>query len=147
MFMMLTRPVSLKWRHNGRDSVSNHQPHDCLFNRLFKRRLKKISKPRVTGLCAGNSPVTDEFPAQMASNAEMFPFDDAIMFFLWHCSNPDGYWWNLQAFRQTVVKIMEWMSYHMPQKKYGCNYLSMPWSRLTHVSKMWPWSHFTLTYQ
>ena len=28
------------------------------------------SKLRVTGLCAGNSPVTGEFPAQMASNAE-----------------------------------------------------------------------------
>ena len=27
-------------------------------------------KLRVTGLCAENSPVTDEFPAQMASNAE-----------------------------------------------------------------------------
>ena len=31
---------------------------------------KKTSKLRVTGLCAGNSPVTGEFPAQMASNAE-----------------------------------------------------------------------------
>ena len=31
---------------------------------------KKTSKRRVTSLCAGNSPVTDEFPAQMASNAE-----------------------------------------------------------------------------
>ena len=28
------------------------------------------SKLRVTGLCAGNSPVTGEFPTQMASNAE-----------------------------------------------------------------------------
>ena len=27
--------ISLRWRHNGRDSVSNHQPHDCLLNRLF----------------------------------------------------------------------------------------------------------------
>ena len=52
------------------DSVSNHQPHDCLLNRLFSRRSKKISKLRVTGLCAGNSPGTGEFPAQMASNAE-----------------------------------------------------------------------------
>ena len=26
-----------------------------------------------------NSPVTGEFPAQMASNAEMFPSDDVIM--------------------------------------------------------------------
>ena len=49
---------SLQWRHNGRDSVSNHQPHDCLLNRLFWRRSKKTSKLRVTGLCVGNSPGT-----------------------------------------------------------------------------------------
>ena len=43
----------LHWRHNGHDSVSNHQPHDCLFNRLFRRRWKKISKldPRHWPLC------------------------------------------------------------------------------------------------
>ena len=60
----------LQWRHNGHDSVSNHQPHDCLLNRLFRRWSKKTSKLRVTGLCAGNSLGTGEFPAQMASNAE-----------------------------------------------------------------------------
>ena len=66
-----TRTVkTLQWRHNGRDSVSNHQPHHCLLNGLFRRRSKKTSKLRVTGLCAGNSPVTGELPAQMASNAE-----------------------------------------------------------------------------
>ena len=62
--------IPLQWRHNGRDSVSNHQPHDWLLNRLFRRRSKKTSKLRVTGLCARNSPVSGEFPAQMASNAE-----------------------------------------------------------------------------
>ena len=61
---------TLLCRHNGRNSISNHQPHDCLLNRLFKRRSKKTSQLRVTGLCAGNSPVTGEFPAQMASNTE-----------------------------------------------------------------------------
>ena len=61
---------SFQWRHNGRDSVSNHQPHDCLLNGLFRRRSKKTSTFRVTGLCAGNSPGTGEFPAQMASDAE-----------------------------------------------------------------------------
>ena len=60
----------LQWRHNRCDGVSNHQPRDCLLNRLFRRRSKKISKFRVTGLCAGNSPGTGEFPTQMASNAE-----------------------------------------------------------------------------
>ena len=65
-----TRNQPLQWRHNDHDSVSNHQPHDCLLNRLFWRRSKKTSKLRVTGLCAGNSPGTGECSAQMASNAE-----------------------------------------------------------------------------
>ena len=60
----------LHWCHNGRDSISNHQLHDCLLNRLFRRRSKKTSKLRATGLCVGNSPGTGEFPAQMASYAE-----------------------------------------------------------------------------
>ena len=47
---------SLHWRHNDHDGVSNHQPHGCLLNRLFRRRSKKTSKLRVTGLCVGNSP-------------------------------------------------------------------------------------------
>ena len=62
--------ISLQWRHNGRNGVSNHQPHHCLLNRLFGSRSKKTSKLRVTGLCAENSPGTGEFPAQMASNTE-----------------------------------------------------------------------------
>ena len=37
------------------DSVSNHQRLYCLLNRLLRRRSKKTSKLRVTGLCAGNS--------------------------------------------------------------------------------------------
>ena len=61
---------SLQWRHNDHDGVSNHQPHDCLLNRLCRRRSKKTSKLRVTGLCVGNPPVTGEFPAQRASNAK-----------------------------------------------------------------------------
>ena len=56
--------LSLQWRHNGHDSVSNYQPHDCLLNRLFRRRSKKTSKLRVTGLCAGNSPETGELNGQ-----------------------------------------------------------------------------------
>ena len=62
--------TTLRWRYNERDIVSNHQPHDCVLNRLFRRRSKKTSKLRVTGLCAGNSPGISKFPAQMASNAE-----------------------------------------------------------------------------
>ena len=55
---------TLQWCHNDHDIVSNHQPHGCLLNRLFRRRSKKTSKLRVTGLCVGNS------PAQRASYAD-----------------------------------------------------------------------------
>ena len=61
---------SIQWRLNGRGGVSNHQPHDSLLNHLFGLRSNETPKLRVTGLCAGNSPVTGEFPAQIASNAE-----------------------------------------------------------------------------
>ena len=61
---------TLQWRHNERDGVSNHRRPHCLLYYSFRRRSKKTSKFRFTGLCAGNSPVTGEFPAQRASNAE-----------------------------------------------------------------------------
>ena len=63
--------MALLWRHNGRIMGAwNHKAHDCLLNRSFRRRSKKTSKLRVTGLCEGNSPVTGEFPTQKASNAK-----------------------------------------------------------------------------
>ena len=85
--------VPLLWRHNGPDGVSNHQPHDCLLNRLFGHRSKKTLKLRVTGLCVGNSPETGEFPAQMASNAENASI-----------------WWRHHALchREQRVEIQEW---------------------------------------
>ena len=62
--------LSLQWRHNRRDGVSNHQPHECLLKRLFGHRSKKTSKLRITGLGMEISPVAGEFPAQKASNVE-----------------------------------------------------------------------------
>ena len=79
LFVCPLAVTPLQWRLNGCDGVSNHQPHHCSLNRLFRRRSKKTSKLCITGLCAGNSPLTGEFPAQMAGNAEMFLFDDVIM--------------------------------------------------------------------
>ena len=44
--------MTLQWRNNGRDGVSNHQPHDCLLNHLFRRRSKKnIKAPHHWPLC------------------------------------------------------------------------------------------------
>ena len=46
-------------------------PASRLFTQPFiQTQIKETSNLYVTGLCAGNSPLTGEFPAQMASNAE-----------------------------------------------------------------------------
>ena len=62
--------LPLQWRQNGRYGVSNHQPHDCLLTRLFRRRSKKTSTFCITGLCAANSTLTGELLTQMTSNGE-----------------------------------------------------------------------------
>ena len=74
-----SQPQSLRWRHNDHDSVSNHQPHGCLLNCLFRRRSQKTSKLRVTGLCVGNSPGPVNCPHKGPVTRKMFPFDDVIM--------------------------------------------------------------------
>ena len=80
----------LQWRHNDHDGVWNHQPRGCLLNRLFSRRSKKTSKLRVTGLCARNSPVTGEFPAQMASNVENVSI-----------------WWRHHVYNVSVARVLK----------------------------------------
>ena len=70
---------TLHWRHNDYDGVSNHQPRGCLLKRLFRRRSKKTSKLRVTGLCVGNSPGPVNSPHKGPVARKMLPFDDVIM--------------------------------------------------------------------
>ena len=79
VYLYQDKSCTLQWRHNGGDSVSNHQPYDCLLRRLFRRRSKQTSKLRVTGLCAGNSPGPVNFPHKWPVTRKMFPFDDIIM--------------------------------------------------------------------
>ena len=64
----LVSQPALQWRHNENNGISNQHRLNCLFKCLFRRRSKKTSKLRITGLCEGNSPVTGKFPAQRASN-------------------------------------------------------------------------------
>ena len=68
--IIVPRCWPLQWHHNEPGGVTNRRLCECLLSRLFRPRSKKTSKPRVTGLCEGNSPVTGEFPTQRASNAE-----------------------------------------------------------------------------
>ena len=81
-FICIWKPLTLRWRHNEPDGVSNHQPWDCLLNCLFRCRSKKIPKLRVTGLCAENSPGPVNSPHKRPVTRKMFPFDDVIMTYI-----------------------------------------------------------------
>ena len=75
----------LRWRHNELDGVSDHQPHDCLLNRLFERRSKKkhqssASPAFVRGIHRGPMNSPHKWPVA----CKMFPFDDVIMFTICH---------------------------------------------------------------
>ena len=68
-----------------------------LYSAVYSRcRSKKTSKLRVTGLCEGKSPVTGEFPAQRASNAENVSI-----------------WWRHHA---AVTKSQKWESFRNRRK-------------------------------
>ena len=71
--------LALQWRHGERDGVSNHQPHDSLLKRLFRRTSKKTSKLRATGLCVGNSPWPVNSPHKEPVTRKMFPCHAVIM--------------------------------------------------------------------
>ena len=79
VFKIIDVQNTLQWCHNGCDSISNHQPQDCLLNRLFRRRSKKTSKLRVTGLCGGIHQWPVNSPHKWPVTRKMFPFDDVIM--------------------------------------------------------------------
>ena len=72
---------SLQWRQNEPNGVSNHRRLNCLLKLLFRRKSKKTSKLRVTGLCEVNSPVACGFPVKRASNTENV--------YTWWCHHDD----------------------------------------------------------
>ena len=72
------RLTTLQWRHNAGDGISNHQSHDCLLNRLFRRRSKKTSKLCVTGLCEEIQWWSVNSLHKGPVTWKLFPFDDIM---------------------------------------------------------------------
>ena len=88
-----------------------------------RRRSKKTSKLRVTGLCARNSPVTGEFPAQMASNAE-----DVSIWWRHHGKTPPvphlctASRWLFTSPSDLAIRWATWIQYSKPRIR-RCHYL------------------------
>ena len=72
-------PESLLWRNDGHDGVSNHQPHDCLLNRLFRRRSKNIPNSASLSFVLGIHRWPVNSPHKWPVTRNMFTFDDVIM--------------------------------------------------------------------
>ena len=102
-----------------------------VYSTVFRRISKKTLKLRVTGLCEGNSPVTGEFPAQRASNAENVSCDDLIMLSVcamiyYYCSrHPDILW----------VYTDDDLGYNFRNWWLSCHYLH----KIALWSAMWWW--------
>ena len=71
--------MPLQWHHNEHNGVSDHQPHDCLPNRLFRRRSKKHQSSASLAFVQGihRWPVNSQHKGPVTR--KIFPFDDVIM--------------------------------------------------------------------
>ena len=71
--------LALPWRHNGHDSVSNHQRYDCLLNRLSDADQRKHQSPASLAFVREIHRGPVNFPHKWPVTRKMFPFDDVIM--------------------------------------------------------------------
>ena len=113
--MMNKDIFSLQCRHNGCDSVSNHQPYDCLLNRLFRRRSKEnIKAPCHWPLCGeftGNRWIP---PHKWPVTREGFPFDDFNLWYpnlckitVWINTCVPSYQWDVIHVRKHGIYVIE----------------------------------------
>ena len=72
------------------------------------RRSKKTAKLRVTGFCAGNSPVTGEFPAQRDSDAENVSIWWRHYGYSSFCPPCDMPYWYVDVLKQWMGTIDHW---------------------------------------
>ena len=138
-----------QWHHNGLHGVSNHQPHHCLLNRLFRHRWKNTSKIHVTGLCEGNSPVTGEFPAQMASNADMcvhlMTSSWSNVFQINHVKHMNKIW----VYYRNISTYINMLAIF---QRYEYNLMTSSWSNVfqinhvKHMNKIWVYYRNISTY-
>ena len=112
---------SLQLRHNECDGLSNYRCLGCLLNRLFRHRWNKTPKLHATGLCAGNSPMTSESPAQRAVNTEnvlLWWQHHVMLISIWTLKSK-FYWisnqnlkkclWKCDSQKMTIISSPQWV--------------------------------------
>ena len=136
---------TLQWCQNEHDGISNHRRLSCLFNPFFRRRSKKTSKLRVTGLCEGNPPVTGGFPSQRASNGENVSIPWRL-----HESGMAGTNWPLCSYAKSIIWlacqvprfIHSINSYSQSQVRQLSNFLGTDKFLINRIHSQWSSFHF-----
>ena len=82
-----------QWCHNEHDCISNHQPHHCLLNHLFKAQINETWKLHITGFVRGIHRWPVNSPHKGPVVWKRFPFV-AIHFAI--TTLPQGQWGNLE---------------------------------------------------
>ena len=71
--------LTLQWRHNGCDSISNHQPNDCLLTVYLGADQRKYQSSASLAFVRGIHQWLVNSPHKWPVTQIMFPFDDIIM--------------------------------------------------------------------
>ena len=73
--------LSLQWRHNECDGVSNHMPHDCLLNHLINADQRTHQSSWSLAFVRGIHWWSVNSPHKGPVTQKMFPFDYIIMYY------------------------------------------------------------------
>ena len=120
----ITNYCGFVWCHCNDVTMGLQSPASRLFTQPFiQAQIKETTKLRVTGLYAENSPVTGEFPAHRASNAEnvsiwwrhhvLSHFDTVA----WPRPKQAYTWWRHQT--ETFFALPLWGGPTVPQRLYS----------------------------
>ena len=143
IFNVFVMILSLQWRHDECNGVSNHPRLDCLLHRLFRRRSKKTLKLRLTVLCEGNSPMNS--PHKGPVTRKMFPFDEVIMISIINKSYCDTVFWvslvqmkarrllDAKPFSELMPAYSEFNHWDQISSKYERNIFKMTFAGLRAI--------------
>ena len=111
----------LQRRRNEIDSVSNDQPHDCLLNRLFRRRSRKHQSSASLAFVRGIPRWPVNSPYKGTVTRKMFPFDDVTMqadrssfrgnIMLWFHN------WRIVFSHLIYVLVLQWLWYLLQMQR------------------------------
>ena len=80
LWKMVTTPkLSLQWRHNERDGISNHQRLDCLLNACSGPDQRQYQSPASLACVRGIHRWPMNSPHKEPVTRKTFPFDDVII--------------------------------------------------------------------